>query len=128
MDIPYLLNSNPSSDDTFFSYLTVEQKCNLEFLEYACKRLFESHLTIVDIKGTHYVIGLQIAKLIKNETSNLYRSLKRMGFDILRATPDQVRYINALKLPLISVSHSITFIKLKEILTYLNQRNIEFFM
>lgn len=125
MDIPCLLNNTSPFSDPVLAYLTDEQGRALEFLENACQIMLDEHLTIIELEGSHYLIGIQLAKLIKSETSNMYRALKRMGFNTRRATPDQIHWINTLRLPLVGVTHSITFIKLQEALSYLINRNVE---
>lgn len=126
MDISHIVNNSPPYSGTALSYLTDDQQRVLNFLECVCKSICKENLTVVNIEGVHYLIGAQIAKLIKAATSNIYRSLRRMGIDTLRASPSQVHEINTLELPLVGVTHSITFIKIDDALIYVIKCKLTF--
>jgi len=55
--------------------------------------LFGKNLSIILIEDRKYLIGVQVAKLLKRETFNLYRSMKVKGIEIIRAVSDQVEYL-----------------------------------
>jgi len=62
--------------------------------------LFGKNISVVLIEDRKYLIGVQVAKLLKRETFNLYRSMKVKGIEIIRAVSEQVEYlmrVNAVK-------------------------------
>lgn len=62
--------------------------------------LFGKNVSVITIEDRKYLIGVQVAKLLKRETFNLYRSMKVKGIEIIRAVSDQVEYlmrVNAVK-------------------------------
>jgi len=70
---------------------------------------FGKKLTVVTVEGQKYLIGVQIAALLKRETFNMYRSMKIKNIRIKRAAPEQVEYLcqcNAVR----PGTHSVTLI------------------
>jgi len=62
--------------------------------------LFGKNVSVITIEDRKYLIGVQVAKLLKRETFNLYRSMKVKGIEIIRAVSEQVEYlmrVNAVK-------------------------------
>lgn len=49
--------------------------------------------TVISIANKKYLVGVQIAKLLKRETFNLYRSMKVKGIEVARASSEQVDYL-----------------------------------
>ena len=72
-------------------------------------RAFGTRLSVVKIEGVEYLIGVQIATLLKRETFNMYRSMKIKNINIQRATAEQVEFLcnhNAVR----AGTHSVTLI------------------
>lgn len=70
---------------------------------------FGKKLTVVTIDSQKYLIGVQIASMLKRETFNMYRSMKIKNIRIKRAAPEQVEYLcqcNAVR----AGTHSVTLI------------------
>lgn len=70
---------------------------------------FGKKLSVVYFDGNKYLIGVQIAALLKRETFNMYRSMKIKNIRIKRADPKQVDYLcecNAVR----PGTHSVTLI------------------
>merc|ERR1712137_646559 len=70
---------------------------------------FGKKLSVVYFDGQKYLIGVQIASLLKRETFNMYRSMKIKNIRIKRADPKQVDYLcecNAVR----PGTHSVTLI------------------
>jgi len=64
------------------------------------QNLFGKNVSIIVIESRKYLIGVQVAKLLKRETFNLYRSMKVKGIEIIRAVSEQVEFlmrVNAVK-------------------------------
>eukprot|EP01094_Clydonella_sp_ATCC50884_P024346 TRINITY_DN607_c1_g1_i1.p1 TRINITY_DN607_c1_g1~~TRINITY_DN607_c1_g1_i1.p1 ORF type:complete len:239 (-),score=91.12 TRINITY_DN607_c1_g1_i1:454-1170(-) len=77
-------------------------------------REFGKTLSVVRVGGPEqYLIGTQVASLLKRETFNMYRSMKIKKIPIQRATPEQVEYLTkcgAVK----PGTHSVTLIPLND--------------
>jgi len=74
-------------------------------------------MSVLTVDGKEYMIGVQIAQLLKRETFNLYRSLKIKGIDVLRAENEQVDYLvncNSIK----RGTHSVTLVPLDDGLSF----------
>ena len=70
---------------------------------------FGKKLSVVRLEGEDYLIGVQIATLLRRETFNMYRSMKIKNIHIKRANPDHVDYLckcNAVR----PGTHSVTLI------------------
>jgi len=70
---------------------------------------FGRKLSILKSDGEEFIIGVQVATLLKRETFNMYRSMKIKNIKLQRATPEQVEYLcnhNAVR----SGTHSVTLI------------------
>lgn len=70
---------------------------------------FGKKLSVVYFDKQKFLIGVQIASLLKRETFNMYRSMKIKNIQIKRASPKQVDFLcecNAVR----SGTHSITLI------------------
>lgn len=61
-----------------------------ESMDFSSEFLYGKNMTIVDIWGHKFFIGVQVAKLLRRETFNLYRSLKISGTEIIRCNPGQL--------------------------------------
>lgn len=70
---------------------------------------FGKKLSVIRLDGVDYLIGVQIASLLRRETFNMYRSMKIKNIHIKRANPDHVEYLckcNAVR----PGTHSVTLI------------------
>lgn len=79
--------------------------------EISHKRIsaFGKRLSVIRLDGEEYLIGVQIASLLKRETFNMYRSMKIKNITIQRANPEQVDFLckcNAVR----TGTHSVTLI------------------
>lgn len=94
--------------------------CRQEFTLYCLSQFFSStfnqQLTVVELQGVYYLLGVQVAKLTGRCTSNLYRSLKRQGVQVKRASSNLVRFLNSHRLPFAQAAHSITLVPLLPLL------------
>lgn len=120
MEISCLINQSLPYSATELSYLTAEEQTVMSFLEWLCFSARHKHLYIITLKDKHYFMGIQIAKIMQRETSNLYRFL-RSKVELVRASSAQVRWINSLNFEFMVPTHSITFIPLQETLIYLEK-------
>ena len=80
-----------------------------EIAQYRRINAFGKKLSVVRIEGEEYLIGVQIATLLKRETFNMYRSMKIKNIQIKRANPEHVEYLcncNAVR----TGTHSVTLI------------------
>ena|SRR3990167_1333393 len=76
---------------------------------HSTTNVFGKKLTVVYFDEQKYLIGVQIAALLKRETFNMYRSMKIKNVRIKRAAPEQVEYLcqcNAVR----PGTHSVTLI------------------
>jgi hypothetical protein len=81
------------------------------------KTVFGKSMSVLTVDGKDYLIGVQIAQLLKRETFNLYRSLKIKGIDVLRAENEQVDYLvncNSIK----RGTHSVTLVPFDDGLSF----------
>jgi len=70
---------------------------------------FGKRLSVIRLDGEEFLIGVQIASLLKRETFNMYRSMKIKNITIQRANPEQVDFLckcNAVR----TGTHSVTLI------------------
>ena len=70
---------------------------------------FGKRLSVIRLDGEEFLIGVQIASLLKRETFNMYRSMKIKNISIQRANPEQVDFLckcNAVR----TGTHSVTLI------------------
>lgn len=126
MEVANLLQASepPSSDSskTASDYpLSDQQENMLDFLQRSFLSAHGNYLAVIQIENARYLLGVQLAKLLRRETSNLYRSLKRSGISLQRASSDQVRWINSLNLCFVQKTHSITFVPLREAIDFLTE-------
>ncbi len=68
---------------------------NLEFSNwhFVKENLWSRATSVIMIAERKYLVGVQIAKLLKRETFNLYRSMKVKGIEVVRATSEQVEHL-----------------------------------
>lgn len=119
MEVSALLNPLPYGD-TALSYLDPEDQIMLRCISDRFFSVFHDALCVVEIDGQHYFIGIQISKMLHRETSNTYRSMKRAGIVVRRASPNEVRNLNVLNLCCVNKTHSVTFVPLRAALRYVN--------
>lgn len=63
----------------------------LPLVTHARTRIFFGEkLTTVRLSNSEYLIGVELANLLRRETYNLYRSLKLLQIDVIRCVPSQV--------------------------------------
>ena len=126
MDIRSLLNG--STENPYLTrvgshegLLSIENSFVLHLMDCTFMLLPDSRgrkLDKVLMNDSFYFIGVQIAHLLKRETYNLYRTLKKHGVHCVKATTLQVQYLNSQNLPFVSKVHSVTLIPLHESLDY----------
>lgn len=121
MEVSALLNDSDSCAHKELSYLTTEELTILYCVSHRFSYMFDCELRIVEVEGQHYLIGVQISRLLQRETSNIYRSLKRAGIAIRRASSNQVCWLNSLDLGFVNGTHSVTFIPIRGALHYVNR-------
>ncbi len=83
------------------------------------KTVFGKSMSVLTVADKEYLIGVQIAQLLKRETFNLYRSLKIKGIDVLRAENEQVDYLvncNSIK----RGTHSVTLVPFDDGLNFVS--------
>lgn len=80
-------------------------------------RTFGKLLSVVAFDDQEYLIGVQIATLLKRETFNMYRSMKIKNINIQRATPEQVEFLCKCK-AVRAGTHSVTLIPYESGLTF----------
>lgn len=108
--------------------LSSEQSNMLYFINNAFLSNYKEPLTIIEIDGSYYLIGIQIAKFLNKQTSNFYRSLKRNGVEYMRASLEQVRFINTLALCFVRNTQSITLLPFKQCIDYIIKGNSHYFI
>mmetsp|Transcript_15521 Transcript_15521/g.44019 ORF Transcript_15521/g.44019 Transcript_15521/m.44019 type:complete len:200 (-) Transcript_15521:295-894(-) len=65
-----------------------------------------------------YFIGVQVARLLKRQTFNMYRSMKSKRIRVIRASPDQIKHL--LKVGVVPRNtHSVTLVPYKEALEFM---------
>jgi hypothetical protein len=75
-------------------------------------------LSIVTLEHEKYLVGVQIATLLKRETFNMYRSMKIKEIPIRRASPEEIDFLckcGAVR----GGTHSVTLIPLAEALYFM---------
>ncbi|KAL6066411.1 hypothetical protein QOT17_009600 [Balamuthia mandrillaris] len=65
-----------------------------------------------------YLIGTQVAALVKRETFNMYRSMKIKGINLRKAEPMEVDYLSHIG-AVRAGTHSVTFIPVKEAMPFI---------
>ncbi|KAL6042465.1 hypothetical protein QOT17_024424 [Balamuthia mandrillaris] len=65
-----------------------------------------------------YLIGTQVAALVKRETFNMYRSMKIKGINLRKAEPTEVDYLSHIG-AVRAGTHSVTFIPVKEAMPFI---------
>lgn len=81
--------------------------------------ILNKSLPAVVVDGVEFLVGVQIANLVGKETFNLYRSLKRIGVEIRRGTPEVVNFLRTCGV--VGHTHSVTLVPYHGILNYLNK-------
>ena len=71
--------------------------------------VFGKRMSVLRLEGVDFLIGVQIATLLKRETFNMYRSMKIKNIKIQRATPEQVEFL-CLNSAVRPGTHSVTLI------------------
>lgn len=114
-------NSSASASRSSANLRGSTQTLNSNFRTWQHLRepLFGKNLSVVLIEERKFLIGVQIAKLLKRETFNLYRSMKVKGIEIVRAVSEQVEFlmrVNAVKrgtrsVTLISYEPTVEFVE-----------------
>ena len=76
----------------------------------------------VIISGGVYFIGMQLAKLLKRTTFNLYRAMRASRVRLKRASPQHLHHFKQKRVPFLGPSNrlkSITFLPLEQTLEFL---------
>jgi len=84
------------------------------------KNLFGKNMSVLTLGDREFLIGVQIAQLLKRETFNLYRSLKIKGIDVIRAANEQVDYLvncNSIK----RGTHSVTLVPYEDGVAFVSE-------
>ena len=69
-------------------------------------------------QSAKYFIGVQIARLLKRQTFNMYRSMKSKRIRVVRASPDQIKFL--LKLGVVPRNtHSVTLVPYQDGLEFI---------
>jgi hypothetical protein len=82
-------------------------------LDHELQIIEGEELSVLIADGQRYLIGVQVAHLLKRETFNMYRSMKIKGVELLKAESDQVEYMitcGAVR----SGTHSVTLIPIDQ--------------
>ena len=109
---PSILLGSYSIDYPFFLLFF-----GMELLEVEKEVVCGKKITVFTIHGddgrpAKYLIGVQVSKILRRQTFNLYRSLKLKGVGVIRATPQQVGFLlRTQSLP--PNSHSVSLIPYK---------------
>jgi len=80
---------------------------------YSVKTLFHSSLSVVSFNGIKYLLGVQIAEVLKRKTFNLYHCMKKKNINLRRATQNEVEYLISLEAVLVG-THSVTLVPYAE--------------
>lgn len=86
--------------------------------EHTRRRLFGHLLSVVTLDDEKYLVGVQIASLLKRETFNMYRSMKIKEISIRRASPEEIDFLckcGAVR----GGTHSVTLIPFAEALYFI---------
>ena len=76
---------------------------------YTVRTLFHAPFSIVTLKGAKYLLGVQIARMLKRKTFNLYHCMKKKRIELRRATREQLNYFQSVG-AVTSGTHSVTFV------------------
>jgi len=82
--------------------------------------LFGQSMSVFTLAERDFLIGVQIAVLLKRETFNLYRSIKIKGIELVRAENEHVDFLvncNSIK----RGTHSVTLIPLDEGIAFVDE-------
>lgn len=113
-------SSSPASQEQqLYETLSHQQKMTLDLMQQTFRVEHGHSISIVKLDHGYYFIGIQLAKLLKRETSNLYRSFKRHGIELQRATTNQLQWLNSLNIIHVNKTHSVTFVPFLPTLDYL---------
>jgi hypothetical protein len=85
-------------------------------------------LSIFTVNGVKYLVGVQVARLLKRKTFNMYRCMKKKKIPIRRASPQEVEFLCSVK-AVRSGTHSITLVPYADGLYFIADalyRNIRF--
>lgn len=84
-------------------------------------QIFHSEkLSILTIGNENYMIGVQIAHLLKRETFNLYRSLKVKGIRVFKAQPFHIDYLISIG-SIRPGTRSVTLVGLEDIWSFIER-------
>jgi hypothetical protein len=97
----FLASQSPKNAASFANFsvapqvglTTLGSEIDLSLWTHSKENLWGRSQTVISIAGKKYLVGVQIAKLLKRETFNLYRSMKVKGIEVARATSEQVEYL-----------------------------------
>tara|TARA_R110002050_G_scaffold87950_1_gene186132 strand:+ start:425 stop:1468 length:1044 start_codon:yes stop_codon:yes gene_type:complete len=90
--------------------------------------LFHAPLSIFSAEKTKYLVGVQVARLLKRKTFNMYRCMKKKQIPIRRATPSEVEFLCSVK-AVRSGTHSVTLVPYADALYFIADalyRNVRF--
>eukprot|EP01098_Paradermamoeba_levis_P005707 TRINITY_DN2394_c0_g3_i2.p1 TRINITY_DN2394_c0_g3~~TRINITY_DN2394_c0_g3_i2.p1 ORF type:complete len:427 (-),score=138.98 TRINITY_DN2394_c0_g3_i2:181-1461(-) len=71
--------------------------------------MFNKSMTIVCLELGKFLVGREVATLLKRQTFNMYRSMKLRGIGILRAIPDHLDFFSQLGVVKVG-THSLTLV------------------
>jgi len=107
------MNSGPGASH-------VRSISGVTMMDHQRRKLFGKKISVVALNGKEFLIGVQIAALLKRETFNMYRSMKIKQIDLVRANPDQVEYFvraGAVR----SGTHSVTLVPFDDAVQFISE-------
>lgn len=81
---------------------------------YSVRKYFHQHLSVLSIHDSvNYLLGVQIAGILKRKTFNLYHCMKKKHIELRRASQEQIEFLMSVGAVPIG-THSITFVPLAD--------------
>jgi len=88
---------------------STEPSLDLSKATFRSESMLNKNMTVLCLDIGTFLIGREVATLLKRQTFNMYRSMKLRGIGILRAIPEHVEYFSHLGVVKIG-THSLTLI------------------
>ena len=114
---------HPFLFDRLVQILSPRQRHIFEAVQTECMQETGEHVAVVQADNQYFLLGMQIARLLKKETSNLYRSLKRANIALRKVSLDQVCWVTSGRLRQVKKIHSVILIPVADALDHFSSGN-----
>jgi hypothetical protein len=88
-------------------------------IRYSVRKFFHQFMSVLSFNGSSdYLLGVQIAGVLKRKTFNLYHCMKKKDIEMRRASQEQIEFLMSVSAVPIG-THSVTFVPIADGLCFI---------